>query len=193
MKLILMSQRSYVYDKDYIENRDCLDQRWMPFLSACNLLPIIAPNNFETVQSYLKKFTFDGFLLTGGNDTPERIAVENHLIEYAIENNLPLLGICHGMQVIQRYFGITLVDYPGKNHRKEDVLLHGNLTTVNSYHTIASQDTAPELTVWAKTADNWVKAISHTQHNIHGMMWHPERDFPYIERDINFIKKVFKC
>lgn len=56
-----------------------------------------------------------GIVLTGGNslckyggNAPERDENEHTLIDYAVQNNIPLYGLCRGMQVILDYFGIEL-------------------------------------------------------------------------------------
>ncbi len=53
---------------------------------------------FDATEEVLDKC--DGFLLIGGH----RITTEHYkIIEYAIKNNKPLLGICNGMQAIVLY------------------------------------------------------------------------------------------
>ena len=70
----------------------------------------------------------DGFILTGGDDVkpafysakedypnrppsfhPRRDTFETKLIEYAIDNNKPLLGICRGLQLINVFYGGKLI------------------------------------------------------------------------------------
>ena len=93
-------------------------------------------NNFNEIERC------DGIILTGGNDInprlynqPEYLAYcdpkdidekrdefEWKVVQYTEEKQLPLLGICRGLQFVNVYFGGTLVpDIPafGKfNHGK---------------------------------------------------------------------------
>ncbi len=190
MKIVAVTQRVDSVEK-YREKRDALDQRWCHLLTKCDLIPLVIPNRIEVVQSLLEKIPLDGIVLTGGNDTPERKCVENILLDKAISDRLPLLGVCHGMQSIQRYFNIILE--PVKNHvcDKQEIVINGKSDTVNSYHELGTNYTASPLKVWARAADGIIKAVQHEQLPITGIMWHPERIVPYAERDINLIKNIF--
>ena len=43
MKAVAITQRVTVVP-EYGERRDCLDQAWAQFLSACGLVPVLVPN-----------------------------------------------------------------------------------------------------------------------------------------------------
>ncbi|MDX2026382.1 gamma-glutamyl-gamma-aminobutyrate hydrolase family protein [Microcella sp.] len=155
----------------------------------------------------------DGLILTGGkdvdaalygerahpeNDTPrpDRDAWELALVRGAIARDLPLLGICRGLQVLNVALGGTLVqhlpDVIGSNRYS-----YGNATfadnpvitvpgtriggmlgdslTVKSYHHQAINHLAEGLTVSARGDDGIIQAV-----DIDGMsfgvavQWHPE-------------------
>ena len=86
------------------------------------LLPLSGnPHVYETLFPLI-----DGFVLTGGNDidparygairdsgkidehTPEREELEYLILSYAYRFDLPLMGICRGMQMINVCLGGTL-------------------------------------------------------------------------------------
>jgi len=37
-----------------------------------------------------------------------------------------------------------------------------------------------------------VEGISHDEHNIHGIMWHPERNLPYLQEDLIWVRQLFQ-
>ena len=119
MKRIAITQR-VEEKKSYNERRDVLDQKWVEFLLSVEIWPVLVPNNLEYVKKFIEKEDIDGVLLTGGNslvryggDAPERDEVERFILNWALEVNVPLLGVCRGMQIIQDYFGYNLSNISG--------------------------------------------------------------------------------
>lgn len=190
MKRIAVSQRTQ-FQSDYLETRDSLDQRWQSFLLACKLLPFIIPNHPINTQKLLRTYPIDGVLLTGGNDSPLRMQTETLLLDYAIANGLPVLGVCHGMQRIQQYFGLTLKPTPGHVADQMEITIQQSRATVNSYHQLGTQETTSDLEVWARADDKTIKAIKHRHLPIMGVMWHPERYHTPNQHDIDLFHTLF--
>ena len=197
MKYIAVTMRADKHP-DYDETRDAIDQRWLGFLQACCVSPILLPNNLPLVISYLERFTFAGVLLTGGNspvsyggDSPERDAVDSYLIDWAAQNDKPLIGVCRGMQSIQLAYQQALKPVTGHVRAQQEISLNGQATLVNSYHTLGAKTCLPPLTPWATSNDGVIKAIKHESKKVYGMMWHPERNASFEPRDIDFFKQVF--
>lgn len=196
MNNILVTQRIIV--STFGERRDSLDQNWIRFLYQTNLLPILLPNHLETVRQMVDRFDFHGILLTGGEDlaayggsAPERDEVENFLLTYAISNHIPLLGVCRGMQMIQHFFGIPLSRVEGHVQKSQTVFIHNEEQEVNSYHRWGTTLTNDALRVWSTAKDGVIKAISHHQFCIHGIMWHPERFEQFRHYDRELFAKIF--
>ncbi len=180
------------------ERLDTLSQNWNKFFIQCNLIPALLPNNIDLIKNYLKNLKISGFLLTGGNDlskyggtAPERDDVERYLISYSIKNNIPLFGVCRGMQIIQDYFGVKLIIVQGHIANKQRIAINRKQSTVNSYHCLGSLNTTDDLTVWARSEDNVIKAIEHTKYKIKAIMWHPERMEPFRKDNVNLFKSFF--
>ena len=98
---------------EYNEKRDCLDTNWYKLFNICNLNLILIPNNLLLLELILSNNKIDGFLFSGGNNindkyTIERDYIEKKIIEFSIQNNIPILGICRGMQAIGNYFNLKL-------------------------------------------------------------------------------------
>ena len=192
---IAVSQR-VVFDLKTGERRDALDQRWPQFLEQAGLFGVPVPNCEELLPSFLRRIRPRGVLLTGGNDlaslggdAPERDAVEASLIGYAKSNDLPLLGVCRGMQIIQAQFGVPLARVEGHVAPAQRIEFEGREIDVNSYHGFGSCESAPGLKVCGRSIDGVVKAVRAGR--MLGIMWHPERIEPARGEDLALFRGFF--
>ncbi len=197
MTLIAVSQRVAV-DPRYSERRDCLDQAWIKFLTACGLTPVVIPNDVTAARVLCDTMPIKGVLLTGGNDlvafggdAPERDRTENALIDFAREQSLPVMGVCRGMQMIQHRCGIALVPVADHVTPRQIIFINREQVEVNSYHRFGAKETRPPLESWALAADGVVKAVRHTAERTIGIMWHPERLQPFAHRDLALFQNFF--
>ena len=186
----------------FSEVRDCLAQDWYSFMTYA--LPEVSwvpiPNVGPGVIDYIRSWELDGFILTGGNDLGEvsqRDETEQVLLEHAISSQLPVFGVCRGLQVVQHYHGGAV-----ETCRREDhvATLHpvtfteharrfeqaGSVRQVNSFHTqgVSVSGLASPLLPFAVTEDGWVEGVIHPANNLlAGVQWHPERTQPVSEMD----------
>jgi len=158
----------------------------------------------------------DGLLLTGGQDVapalygevlmaccgetcPQLDGMERHLLRLALEWDLPIFGICRGLQFLNVYLGGTLYQdlpsqrlTPYQHHQEppyerpahplfleEGGLLHSLLEVdtlaVNSCHHQGAKVLAPALRLEARSEDGLVEAVSLPGHTfVLGVQWHPE-------------------
>lgn len=206
MKRIAVTQRVYKNSSNG-ERRDSLDQRWTDFLMSVDLLPILLPNQLNCAQKILEENQTDGILLTGGNslvryggDAPERDKLEFFLLDWAMRKNIPLLGVCRGMQIIQDNFKNNLEkvsNHVGKRHTLE--VKHGcrlsdvvkSLPDVNSYHNFGTREVSGKLVSVATSLDGVVMAVEHNEKQVFGVMWHSEREYPFRDEEKNLFRKVF--
>jgi gamma-glutamyl-gamma-aminobutyrate hydrolase PuuD len=194
---IAISQRVTVL-LDREERRDAIDQRWFDFFHQCDLLPILIPNHKTLAAKILNQTPVKGVLLTGGNDlisyggdAPERDSTELYLLQYCMEKNLPLLGVCRGMQLIQDHFGVKLAKVTNHVATIHKIKFQNKEIEVNSFHNFAALDSTEDLRIIGQSNDEVVEAIEHQHFPIQGIMWHPERNSPFQEFDINFVKSFF--
>lgn len=188
--LIAVSQRTHCFGP-YQEEGDHLDSRWYGFFQSIGITPLLIPNDHSLAEVLLRQIPIQGVLLTGGDDNKERMATENELIDFALSRKLPLAGVCHGMQMIQRYFGVQLLPCTGHVANEQKIKMNGKKETVNSYHTLGSTESVAELRIIATATDGIVKAVRHISYPCVGIMWHPERLNPYAQRDIQLFKEIF--
>jgi putative glutamine amidotransferase len=180
--------------------------------------PLLIPSLMDKTLLRALFGVLDGLLLSGGVDVDpahygeaahpdlgqvdaERDETELALTCWAIEQDLPLLAICRGIQVLNVALGGSLyqdiqAQIPGaarhnwspgypRNHLPHPVvvssetILAGILGTtflpVNSLHHQSVKEVAPALTVVARAPDQVVEAVEVVAHPFAiGVQWHPE-------------------
>jgi putative glutamine amidotransferase len=197
MKYVAITQR--VELAPFGERRDALDQRWNRFLKECGIIGTTLPNNAETAVALLRSPHISGLILSGGNDlpqfggdVPERDATERAVLELAITNKLPILGVCRGMQFIADYYGSTLGPVSGHAGVQHPVMFTGGgIRNVNSFHNYGVLSLGEGLTPLAAAPDGSIEAYRHERFAIHGMMWHPERENVPNADDISVFQNHF--
>lgn len=176
----------------YYEVRDCLAQDWSHFMySFCPTVCWVSlPNIGRAIVDYVLQWQLDGFIFSGGNDIGDNLRrdlTEQTLLNFAISKNLPVFGVCRGLQLFQQYFGGLLSPCPDKSHvaKEHTITLESSSLNVgfplelvvNSYHSwgVRLGDLAPSLEVLARSGDGFVEAIHHPKKPIIAVQWHPER------------------
>lgn len=126
----------------------------------------------------------DLVLLSPGPGRPEDFQLD-HTIRMALEAELPVFGVCLGLQGIVEYFGGKLDVLPKPMHGKPSRIvptggsIFTGLTTefeAGRYHSLfALRDALPEeLEVTAETDDGLVMAIEHRELPVAAVQFHPE-------------------
>lgn len=149
-------------------------------------LPKLTEENKEDIDRILK--LCDGILFPGGNKIYE---YDYYICDYAKQKNIPVLGICAGMQLLARSGSNNYNEKIDKdNHNlddnlthkitiKKDTLLHKILNIdelyVNSYHHYKIHDEG--INVASATSDDGViEAIENSNYRFYlGLQWHPEK------------------
>ena len=193
-----------------------LKKVYVQAVQAAGGLPLLIPfsADHELIQLYLARL--DGLLLTGGLDLdpylygeepepglgaidPERDHFEILLAQLAYQQQVPTLGICKGLQVLNVAAGGSLIQ--DLSSRGEKVYQHyqdapraypthqvtinqsSNLyriiqkekIRVNSLHHQAIKEVAPNFRVAAKSGDGIIEAIENKGPGfVLGIQWHPE-------------------
>ena len=204
----------------YHEIRDSLSHDLVSFLVNQDILPYLIPNNLNIMEDICKDF--DILILSGGNDVKlesteehniddinsaiiNRNKMELRLIESFLQYSKPIIGICHGLQIINHYFGGTLRKVKSRdNHvsNEHEIRLESfeaqNLfgsknINVNSFHNFAIDNVGNSLNIDAISPDGEVEMLSNIKKRVYGFMWHPERFFSddsSMKINQNLIKKI---
>jgi len=178
--------------------------------------PVVIPSydNEKALVSILD--TLDGLVLSGGADidpdylgeepldcisvNPRRDAQELMLVRLAVERQIPVLGICRGIQMLTAALGGKLYQDIKTQHGRpciehsqtiarglpsHDVkiekssLLHSLMGTetlaVNSFHHQAVKEVPQGFRITAMSADGIIEGMESTSFRpILGVQWHPE-------------------
>ncbi|MDA9976149.1 gamma-glutamyl-gamma-aminobutyrate hydrolase family protein [Alphaproteobacteria bacterium] len=200
-----LSQR-VVEVADYGETRDAIDQAWYRFLDVAlpGTIVVPIPNIGDGAVGFAKSLGLGGFVFTGGNDLGEciqRDETEIALLNHAHECGMPVVGVCRGFQMMNVHNGGSIAPCSARQHvaTRHEVSFSSDTTwgwraneaaTVNSFHnfTIRSAGIAPDWIRLAQTSDGDVEAARDQEGRQVGIMWHPERQHPNAETDINLMR-----
>ncbi len=200
-------------------------------------IPVIIPPRYVEEGDDCSDLTgvlenIDGIVFSGGGDpnpllfgeepvvqlhsiTPERDLQELKLVRMAYDRQIPMLGICKGIQMINAALGGTLYQdihsqkeggvwvkhsqdedrrFPSHTVKVENgTLLHKlfgrDTLQVNSFHHQACKDIAPCLRLSAISPDGIIEAIESNEYkSILGVQWHPET---FVLRDSDEMMPIF--
>ena len=197
---IAISQR-LVENQTYPEIRDALDVQWGRWFAEMGWLPLPLATGFQPVSALLNGLAPDAVLLTGGNDLAQfnqdplsahRDAFESDVLNWALTHGVPVVGVCRGAQLLAQRFGAALDRIRGhvaKNHACFVVHDHplapclAEVNEVNSYHQIGIIAADAPLLPLALAGDGSWEAFTHAKEALLGIMWHPEREMPFLAHD----------
>ncbi len=207
MKKIAITQR-LIENDSYYEVREALDIQWGKLLEELGFLPVILPINFN-LDVYMETLGVEGVILTGGNDLNQlnpsalsemRDTYEKKLIAYCLKKNIPVFGVCRGMQILGNYFELPLVKVANQAAIRHPLVVSQSsalvkellqIKDVNSFHNYAVSSLTEDWILSAKSDSNIIKAMEHKKHNIFAQMWHPERETPFSSPQMKVIKSFF--
>ena len=199
-------------------------------ISEAGGLPIILPLSADEQELRQLFELCDGVLLTGGHDVSpelyheepltglveccrERDEMEGIILKMALEDDVPVLGICRGIQFINAALGGTLyqdlpLQHPSDvDHRQKapydipahevkivkDSPLYKCLSIVrlpvNSCHHQAIRELSPELEAMACSPDGLVEAVHMPRRKfVWAVQWHPEFSYKTDENSRKILK-----
>lgn len=177
----------YFVNKSYVEA-----------MASIGFNTLMITGNYPNIEAALD--LCDGFLVTGGIDvhprwfneemngtgsTNEELdAIDKAVIDYAVKNKRPMMGICRGHQVINVFMGGNLIQDIGQHHRntrhkvymnENELIKFPKEIETNSYHHQVCKDLAPGLIELGKSYDNYNEAYISKEYPIIAAQWHPEK------------------
>lgn len=195
-------------------------ENYLQMISGAGAAPLVFSYDYEAITDYLN--LIDGLVFIGGgfDVDPKRYGEELHpqttlnhtrdnfeyqFLSSAIQQkpNLPILGICNGMQLINIFFGGSCIQHIGdhqqySNHEQSrdpeyadqkqpyhQVKIDQNshffkivgeeIIKTNSSHHQAVGRLGTDIKVCATALDGIIEAVEHQKHPFClGVQWHPE-------------------
>jgi putative glutamine amidotransferase len=231
--IIAISTGTYNTDGEYDGDKTAINMLYSRSIAAAGGVPLIIPNHPDLISAEDILRTADGLLLSGGGDVdpavwgeaiapecgkpdPIRDEMEIALAKFALKFDMPVLGICRGVQLMAAATGGSLyqdipttcpdsIQHQTKNGQKarHDVMLKesllkkvldcgGDTITVNSYHHQAVKAIGDSFIAVGHSNDGIIEALESPNHRYFiGVQWHPERmtDSPeQVRLFLSFIK-----
>lgn len=207
---------------------------YLELIEAAGGIPLMLPLSLSLDDYEEIKGNFDGFLFTGGHDvdpslygaekksscgavSPERDALEKMIFTDAWNRDVPVFGICRGIQFINVMRQGTLYQdldqerpsriehhmtppYDRTVHKvgiRKDTPLYDlwkkNLKAVNSYHHQAVKRLGKDLTSMAISEDGLIEAVyAPAKKFIWAVQWHPEFIFRKDDDQLLLLQKFIK-
>ena len=204
MKIIAISQRVHKIN-EYSELRDELDNRLFEFTNKLGFLPVPIPNfkkknnaDIKTLLKWLNSIKPSGIILSGGQDIGKfkhRDQIEFKLLKWSVKNNVPIIGICRGMQIIGHWAKVKTIkikNHVGVRHIIISSINKNYKRKVNSFHNLALSKCPKNFKVNFRSLDGVIESIEWRKKKIFGCMWHPEREKKFDKQDISKFKGFFK-
>jgi para-aminobenzoate synthetase component II len=173
-----------------IDNYDSFTFNLVQALSAAGASVRVVRND-ELARADLDALLADGedplrgILISPGPGDPSAAGISIEAVHFAVENELPLLGVCLGMQALAAAFGAAIVRAPTLVHGEASQVSHDAKGFLRGmplpfpaarYHSLCVDATTlpGELYVSALADDAVVMGIRHRTLPIEGVQFHPE-------------------
>ena len=121
-------------------------------------------------------------LISPGPKDPMHAGISVNLVK-TFYKEIPILGVCLGMQCINEAFGGKTIRAPIPMHGKTSAVHHKNQGLFNNipspfiaarYHSLIVELNGKGLLVTAQSQDGVIMGLSHSSYPLHGVQFHPE-------------------
>lgn len=198
---------------DLKENHNSIEASYSKAVEYYGGIPVLIPTLLENTD-FIKDLVIrlDGLLIPGSRDMDpkfynqephpklnpmsyDRTITEFKVLEESLKLEIPVLGICGGMQFINVFYGGTLyqdidtflpdaLDHEKGAIHKVEVkdktvladILYSNFE-VKSYHHQAVDKVANNLKVNALSPDGVIEGFENIDEKVLGIQWHPELEY----------------
>lgn len=193
-----------------IDNYDSFTYNLVHLLGELGATLKVVRNDKVSVEE-IGKIAPGAIVLSPGPCTPNEAGICLDLVR-RFHGDIPIFGVCLGLQSIAQAFGGEIVASPTLMHGKISPISHegtGIFQDIASgfeatrYHSLCVRSAGlPQcLQITAKTADGVIMGLSHKTSPTHGVQFHPEsiaseygcallQNFMHIARDFNTTRNI---
>lgn len=164
-----------------IDNYDSFTYNLVQMFMPYDLLIDVRRSDALSVDD-VKTLRPDYILISPGPRDPAHAGISTRLVKEFYQE-VPILGVCLGMQCINEAFGGKTVRAPLPMHGKTSVIEHtgefifkGIPQRFNAarYHSLMVSMEKNDLKVTSKSEDGVSMGLSHLRYPLHGVQFHPE-------------------
>ncbi len=136
----------------------------------------------DNFDKNLTEIDFDGVFISNGPGDPRIVEKVDKYIREFVQNKIPLIGICFGLQLVGRSLGLDIVKLPfghhGANHPVQ-YTPNGKVYISSQNHNYAISNESIEQAadwelVWKHLYDGTVSGIRHKHLPVNAVQFHPE-------------------
>jgi anthranilate synthase component 2 len=166
-----------------IDNYDSFTFNVLHAIGRLGAQVTVVRNDKTTVDEVLATKP-DAIVISPGPCTPKEAGISCELIERA-GADVPILGICLGLQAMGDVYGGEVVRAPVPVHGKVNTIKHSGESVFRGinepiqatrYHSlVVDRATLPaDLQITAESEDGLIMGLAHKTHPVHGVQFHPE-------------------
>lgn len=166
-----------------VDNYDSFTYNLFQYLRRLGRETVVARNDALDLRAVVKMRP-ELIVLSPGPGGPEASGICRTLVE-SLHGDVPILGVCLGMQTIAVAFGGSIMRAKQPMHGKVRPVQHDgtglftglpNPLQVTRYHSLVVDEARlPEcLRVTARSDEGEVMGLSHTVYPVSGVQFHPE-------------------
>ncbi len=168
----------------FINNKDSFVWNLVDYVSIFEPDTVVVPNTISLEE--VRELDPDAIIVSPGPGTPHKKEDIGTCLDIIREfgSKVPVLGVCLGHQAINTAFGGSIGHAKGGpvhgktsdiSHEKSPLFLEvPDNFKGGRYHSLAIEDLADCLRVTAKTEDDIIMAIEHSEYPVYGVQFHPE-------------------
>ncbi len=145
-------------------------------------LNITVHRSDQITLDQVKKLAPDYILISPGPKDPAHAGISVPLIR-SFYKDIPILGVCLGLQCLNEAFGGQTDRSPCPMHGKTSQVQHGGKGIFSGipspfraarYHSLIAKVSSKELMATSYCQENVIMGLSHTTFPLHGVQFHPE-------------------